>query len=215
MINVLDLPDSVVRISGDIIATGVSYDDFMAGYDEMHVEWVNGTVILMPSITDEHDGLTKFLIFLFGAALPLMGGGRLLTDPMVMKLEEVPSSRAPDIQILLPDRLHQLQGNQVMGPANLVIEVISPGSRRTDLLEKLREYELGRVPEYWILDYQRKRAVFNQLNDKGVYDIVEPDEQGLYHSRVLPKLKLDISLLWRDPLPDFWEVVEIVKAMLK
>ena len=212
MQNVIDLPQSLVRISGEIVATDVSYDEFMAGYDGMHVEWVDGVVIKMPSIDERHDALLRFLNYLFGAYLELTGGGRILQDPMLMKLENVPSSRAPDIQILLPDRLHQLKRNQVIGPANLVVEIVSPGSRRTDRVDKLREYELGGVPEYWLLDHQKQVALFYQRSEDGTFDLVDPDEQGVYHSRALPKLRLSVGLLWRETLPSLTEALRLSKT---
>jgi Uma2 family endonuclease len=214
MIKVLDLPQFMVRISGDIIATDVSYEDFMAGYDEMHVEWVNGAVIQMPAIDEKHDAFVAFLRMFFDGFLELTTGGRVLGDPVLMKLENVPSSRAPDLQVLLPERLHQLRRNQVIGPANLVVEVVSQGSRRTDTVDKLREYEVGGVPEYWLFDHLRKTEKFYQLNDEGVYEDVEPDENGLYHSKALPGLVLDVSLFRRQKLPGFWEIATLLKKLL-
>ncbi|MDX2140015.1 MAG: Uma2 family endonuclease [Chloroflexota bacterium] len=214
MINVLDLHDSVVRISGDIIATDVSYDDFIAGYDEMHVEWVNGAVIQMPAIDEKHDAFAAFLRMFFDGFLELTTGGRVLGDPVLMKLENVPSSRTPDLQVLLPERLHQLRRNQVIGPANLVVEVVSQGSRRTDTVDKLREYELGGVPEYWVLDHIRNSGKFYQLNDEGAYEDVEPDENGLYHSKALPGLAIDVSLFRRQKLPGLRETLQILEALL-
>jgi Uma2 family endonuclease len=202
-----------VRISGKIIARDVPYEDFLAGYEGMRVEWVNGMVIEMASINKRHELLIQFLRLLFGAFLERTGG-ILMGDPMVMRLDNVPSSRAPDVQVLLPDRLHQLKENEVVGPANLVIEIVS-GNARVDYVDKRREYELGGVPEYWILDPTKAKALFLQLNDSGVYDEVEPDSEGLYHSRALPPLRLPISLFWRDPLPGFSEIGGLVESMFR
>lgn len=202
-----------IIISGNIIATGVSHDDFMAGYEGQRVEWVNGVVIEMPSIHEKHDALARFLDNLFEAWLKASGGGRVLQDPMIMKLPGI-SSRAPDIQILLPEKLHQLQGNIVIGPADLVVEIISPGSQSTDRVDKYREYERGGIPEYWLLDPQYKEALFYQRDASGLFQRVAPDENGLYHSKILPGLQLQVSWLWQESLPDIFEIVEMVKTML-
>ena len=143
----------------------------MNGYEGQHVEWVNGVVIKMPSIDARHDALILFLRMLFVAYFERMPSGLTLGDPMIMRLIDVPSSHAPDILVSLSDRLDQLHQNEVVGPANLVIEVVSKGSSRTDYVDKRREYELGGVPEYWILDHQKKEATFLQLNSDGIYDI--------------------------------------------
>jgi len=213
-IEVVEIPGTV-RIAGKILARDVSYDDFMNGYDGMHVEWVNGVVIQMPSIDERHDALVAFFRILFSAYLELTGGGRILGDPMLMKLASVPSSRAPDIQVLLPDRLHQLKKNQVIGPASLVVEVLSPGSQRQDREDKKREYELGGVPEYWLFDPAKKEPIFYQLTDEGFYQEIEPEANGVYHSRVLPGMHLPVDLLWRDSLPGVIETLALVEKMLK
>lgn len=131
-----------------------------------------------------------------------------------MRLDKVPSSRAPDVQVLLADRLHQLRENEVVGPANLVVEIVS-GNARVDYVDKRREYELGGVPEYWILGPAKGKALFLQLNESGVYDEVEPDSDGLYHSHALPPLRLPVSLCWRDPLPGFSEIGTLVESMFR
>lgn len=213
-IDVVDVPGTV-RISGKIIARNVSYEDFMNGFEGQHVEWVNGVVIEMPSITEKHDAQVGFWRTFFKAYLEQTGGGRVVGDPMVMKLANVPSSRAPDIQVLLPERLHQLQYNQVIGPANLVVEIISPGSRRTDQVDKRREYELGGVPEYWILDPENETTTFLQLNEAGIYDEILPDSDGRYCSRSLSRFCFPVNMLWREPLPTVAEIVQMVADMLR
>ncbi len=210
----LDIPGQV-RISGKIIATGVSYDAFMKGFEGQHVEWVNGAVIEMPSIDARHDALVLFLRMFFAAYFERMPGGLTLGDPMIMRLIDVPSSRAPDILVLLNDRIDQLRQNEVVGPANLVIEVISEGNSRTDYVDKRREYELGGVPEYWILNHKKKEAIFLQLNADGLYDEALPSEDGIYHSNELPNFWLPVALLWRENLPGFSEIGRLVNDMFE
>lgn len=206
----LDMPGQV-RISGKIIAKNVTYEAFMSGFEGQHVEWVNGVVIEMPSIDERYDALVNFFRVLFSAYFEHILG-RVLGDPMIMRLLDVPSSRAPDILLLLDNRIDQLQQNQVIGPANLVIEIVSEGSIRTDYVDKRREYELGGVPEYWILDRRKKEAMFLQLNADGLYDEVLSDDD-VYHSRELPNFQLNVNILWRETLPGFSEIGRLVSEM--
>jgi Uma2 family endonuclease len=206
----LDMPGQV-RISGKIIAKDVTYDAFMNGFVDQHVEWVNGVVIEHPSIDARHDALVHFFRMLFSAYIEHVIG-RVLSSPMIMRLIDVPSSRAADILVLLNDRIDQLQQNQVVGPANLVIEVVSEGSSRTDYFDKRREYELGGVPEYWILNHKKKEVMFLQLNTDGIYDEILPEDH-IYHSKVLPNFGLNVDLLWRETLPGFSEIGRLVNQM--
>lgn len=211
-LDVAQIPGTV-QISGRILARNIPYEQFMVTeYGETHVEWVNGVVIAMPSISWRHNLLTQFLTMLILAFLERHGGGRVLNDPMLMKLPSVPSSRAPDVLVLLPEREGQLQQNQVVGPANLVIEIVSPGSVRIDTVDKRREYELGGVPEFWLIDPMKRRALFLRLNESGVYDEIEP-EDGVYTSAVLVGFRLPVEMLWQDPLPTVSETVALAAGM--
>ncbi len=50
------------------------------------------------------------------------------------------------------------------GPPELVVEVLSPGSEneRRDLVAKLALYSRRGVDEYWILDWQQRRALVHR-----------------------------------------------------
>jgi Uma2 family endonuclease len=206
--------DEIDGLSGErIIARNVPYEEYLTGKYGRHTEWVNEVVIAMSPVNEVHDGLTLFLIVLLDFYIHLTGGGRVLHEPMVMKAAPHLPGREPDIQVLLPDRLEYLQATQVAGPANLVVEVVSPESVGRDRGAKFREYEEGGVQEYWILDPERKEPLFYVLGDDGLFHSRLP-ENGVYTSHVLPKLKLRVELLWQETLPTSPEVVEMVKQML-
>jgi Uma2 family endonuclease len=197
-----------------IIASNIPYDEYLTGKYGRHVEWVYGTVIAMAPINIQHHDISLFLSVLFDVYVSMTTGGRMLCEPMVMKPTPDLPGRQPDIQILLPDRMHLLKENQVAGAASLVVEIVSPGTEDTDRGAKFREYELGGVEEYWILDPRRKEPLFYVLNEEGLYQSRAPVD-GIYISKVLPKLKLPIALLWQDKLPSTGEIVKLVEDMLK
>jgi Uma2 family endonuclease len=208
-------PITGIRLSGEIVAENISYEDFLHDdYGEGHFEWYNGYVIKMPGIEERHDALTAFFRTLLSLYLEQTGGGRVAQDPMIMRPRTDLPARAPDIQVLLPEHVHYLQHNQVIGAADLVIEIVSPGSERRDRIEKFREYELAGVGEYWIVDHKFREALFHQQGITGEYERIEPDENGVYHSKVLERLSLPIAILWQETLPGVLEIVRMVEAML-
>ena len=204
-----------IRAEGEIIATGVSYEDFLTGFDGQRVEWVYGDVVQMSPVSKKHNDITVFLTLVFKAYLGKTGGGEVLHDPMTMRPGTDLPGRAPDIQVVLPENTAIIKENEVAGAADLVVEVVSPGSHRQDRVVKFYEYEKAGVKEYWILDAVREESLFYQLNEKSVFEHVEPDENGIYHSKVLPRLRLDVNIFWRESLPEFWEIAEMVAAMLE
>jgi Uma2 family endonuclease len=168
----------------------------------------------MHPVSERHDDISRFLDNLFQAYLEQTGGGRVLQDPMVMRPASDLPARSPDIQVLLPDNLAILRHNEVAGAANVVVEIVSPESQRRDRVEKFNEYERGGVQEYWIIDPTYQEALFYQLGDDKLYVRVQPDDNGVYNSTILPKLQLQISLLWSGSMPGMRDVIGMVEAML-
>ncbi len=211
-----DLKEMILAES-EIIATDISYEDFLkTEYGYFHVEWAYGMVIKMPGIQLAHNLLTAFLERFFVIYFELaQTDGLILHDPALMRsLDKLPR-RAPDLQVLLPENRDRFQGVETVGPADLVVEIVSKGSQRTDRVTKFREYEKGGVKEYWIIDPLYSETLFYQLNDEGIYERMELDQEGKYHSKVLDLLVLPVALLWQDDLPGIRETLAMVEAMLK
>lgn len=204
-----------IPASGEIIATDVSFEDFLTQFDGQSVEWVNGVVIAMSPVSQHHNDLTVFLITLFDFFLPLSSGGRIFHEPMVMRPKPDLPGRTPDVMIVLPGNFEIIRENQLDGPADLVIEVVSPESHRRDRFEKFAEYEQGGVREYWILDPVRRESLFYVHSERGMFEPREPNEQGIYSSSVLPGLRLDAKIFWRNPLPRGPEIALLITEMLK
>ncbi len=57
----------------------------------------------------------------------------------------------PDVAYIAKERLDIIQ-RVIMGPADLVAEVISPGGRNRDRIEKRDLYEQYGIKEYWMID---------------------------------------------------------------
>ncbi len=211
----LTIPASTTLPAGEIVAVGVSPDEYMARYAEAHHEWVKGTVIKMAPISLRHDALTAYLRQLLAVYLDLKPIGRVLSAPFVMRLESVESFREPDLQVVLHDNPGELTDTAMIGPADICIEIISPESAARDYGDKLVEYEQAGVREYWIIDPIRRRCIFNRLTDAGVYADILPDDAGNYHTPLLPGLALHVPTLWQEDLPGILEIVRAVQTMLE
>jgi Uma2 family endonuclease len=210
----LTIPVSATLPSGEVVAAGVSGEEYLANFAETYHEWVKGTVIKISSVSEQHDLLTAYFRQLLDAYLALNPVGCTRSAPFVMRLEAIRSYREPDLQMILTSNPGQLSGTAMSGPADLCIEIVSPESAPRDYGDKLIEYEAGGVKEYWIIDPVRQRGQFNRLTESGVYTAFNPDDQGIYHTPLLPRLALHVPTLWQDPLPNVVEIVQAVQAML-
>lgn len=200
---------------GQVVASGVSADDFMARYAAQHHEWVRGVVIKMSPAALRHVLLVRYLQNLLQACLTLNPIGQVIGDPFVMRIDATESRREPDLQVILNTNPGQLTETYMHGPADLCIEVVSDESTARDYGEKFEEYERGGVREYWIFDPLRAQALFYRRDEAGIYRLQALDDSRTYETALLPGLRLHEPTLWQEPLPDIVAIVDMVRAMLK
>ena len=196
-----------------VVATGVSWDDYMARYAHDRYEWVDGAVVKMTPIHDRHNSFSQYFVDVFRTYFALKPIGRVLMAPFVMKLPAVSVSREPDLQVILNDNLEAYTSTGMLGPADIAIEIVSPESEKRDYVIKRSEYERGGVREYWIIDPVNAKADFYRRNADGKY-IQPPLNGSLYETPLLPRLQLDTDLLWQDTLPSILDITRQISAML-
>lgn len=103
----------------------------------------------------------------------------------------------PDVLFIASNRMGILE-RVVNGPADLVAEVISLGTRNRDRIEKRDLYEQYGVKEYWIIDPEAG-TIDVQFLEKNCYELVvraRPGEQAT--SRLLAGFSVDVRALFAD-----------------
>ncbi|MBI3990104.1 MAG: Uma2 family endonuclease [candidate division NC10 bacterium] len=187
----------------------MTYEDFLAWADEdTWAEWVNGEVIMLSPASRVHQSVTRFLVTILSAFVEAHNRGMIFFAPFQMKTGPDLPGREPDILFVAREHLARLKEIYLEGPADLVVEIISPDSRARDRGEKFYEYEQGGVREYWLIDPLRKQAEFYQRGEDGIYRLVPVGGDGLYRSTVLAGLWLRVEWLWQEPLPPLLSVLK-------
>ncbi len=187
----------------------ISYEDFLEwDGEDQHIEWVEGEVIRMSPISNTHQKIGAYLLTLLQFYANLRNLGEVRYEPFQMKTGPNLPGRSPDIMFIADENSKRLKKTYLDGPADLVVEIISPESRARDRGDKFFEYEAGGVPEYWLLDPIREQAEFYQLGANGIYRVVPLDSEGKYHSLMLPGLWLQVEWLWETPLPPLLSILK-------
>lgn len=207
--------DQIIASPSPIVATGVSFEDYLEHYAADFYEWVKGTVIKISPIHDRHDDITFYLALLLRTYFEIKPIGLIRQDPFVMKLPDIDVAREPDIQAILKSNPNKYTSTYMNGPADICIEVVSPSNIERDYEAKLTEYESGGVGEYWIFDPMRKDALFYRRDENGHYRAYKADSDGNYRTPLLPQFVLHVPTLWSNPMPGPTEVVRTMQAMLK
>ncbi len=195
-----------------IVATDVPFEDYMERYAEWFYELSNGQVYKMPIITLKHNEMTMYLSLNFECYFAYWQVARIVQAPFTMKLADN-FVREPDITVILTLSWERLTYYYVDGPADICIEVVSPYSRKIDLVDKFAEYEKFGVPEYWLVEPERKDARFYRLNAEGSYEAFREDAEGNYRTPALPGFVLNVPLLWQEKLPGPLASLEFFKRL--
>jgi len=175
---------------------GMTEDEFYAYADEDCPWQFLGGELVMEPVSEGHERLFAFLLFLLFAYLGERGGGEVRGSRYAMRLDPKWSPE-PDLLVVRPERLHLMGDQRLEGPADLVIEIASPG--RIDLRKKLPRYREARIPELWIVD-RYARSVRTETLESGAYQ-TRSLSAGRLASVVIPGFWIDVAWLWQEPLP--------------
>ena len=105
----------------------------------------------------------------------------------------------PDLVMIRRDRLDIVTMRGIEGTPDLVVEVLSPGSRRRDKVRKAAIYARHGVSEYWIID-TAARTLERHLLIEGQYVIGDLfEETDTVVSDKLPCVSFEVGELFQDP----------------
>lgn len=182
----------------------ISYAEWLDTFDEgTHTEWVDGEAIVFMPPTEEHQEVVTFLVEVLGSFIRHFGLGKLLAAPFEMKLTPESNAREPDILFVDKEHLTRLTGKRLEGPADLVVEVISPESVYRDRSDKFDEYQAAGVREYWLIDARpgQRQASFWVLDQNSRYRAAPIDDTGVYRSAVVSGFWFKVDWLWQPQKP--------------
>jgi Uma2 family endonuclease len=192
----------------------LTFEEFLSEFDGQHAEWrTDGTVEILPEETMTHIQLRLDLAELLDVYLHATGWGHQLSRFLQRPSPTLPV-RQPDIMIVANDRLELILQSCFYGPADIVIEIVSPPSVGSDYGAKFYEYESGGIQEYWIIDPERRIADVHERAANGKFKRRKLDANDQIVSRVLPQFSLDPAVLWSGEQLTNTQNLNIVAKML-
>lgn len=186
----------------------ISYADFLALPNQPeHAEWVDGEVVPLTPPSDQHQNVAGFLAALFRLYAEAKQLGTVRAAPFQMKTGPELPGREPDVLFVARAHEERIRPTHLDGPADLVVEVVSPESRTRDRGEKFYEYEQGGVREYWLVDPLRRRAELYRRSADGTYETALMGDPPRLRSEVMPGLWIDPEWLWGEATPPLMTVL--------
>ena len=173
----------------------LDYSDLQVTPDDgKRYELVRGDLYVTPSSTPVHQRVSRRLVRLLVDYFEERSIGEVFHAPidLILTNQDV---FVPDILVVGEPKHVSKRG--IEGPPLLVVEILSPSTRKRDRgVKALRYAELG-VKHYWIVDPAEKRVECHRLHDgtfrplidaEGETELAHPDWEGLV---------IDLASLWR------------------
>ncbi len=141
-----------------------------------HVEVEDGEIVVN-SATWGHQRLVLELYEALKNYVP--GGYVVMPLPQTWVLRQVPLLvREPDLIVVRDDL--PVGGNTLPEPPLLAAEVLSPSTRRTDLVRKRQEYAVGGLQHYLIGDPDGPALAYYRLEEGLLQEVREMSSEPLY-----------------------------------
>lgn len=174
-------------------------DEYLSLVTDGLVEYVEGCLEFPPMPTKTHARVLKFFFNLLQAVIDARKLGETFSAGYPVRVTE-DRFREPDVVCILT-RNGREAGEQFTAAADLVVEVVSPGDVKKDLVTKRSEYAAAGIPEYWIAD-PRSRTLTVLSLDSGATEYREAGRYGAgdtARSVLLDGLMIDLTAVFAGP----------------
>jgi len=105
----------------------------------------------------------------------------------------------PDLLFVAGDQREILTEQNIVGAPALVVEILSPGTRKRDQQLKRQLFERSGVREYWMVDPDRKAVVIHRRDQNGAFpriDELTAAAQAVLTTPLLPGFSLPLHQLF-------------------
>jgi Uma2 family endonuclease len=184
-----------------MIDARLTYHDFVRLPDDgRRHEIIDGVHFVTPSPNLGHQELVLRLALALGHHLEdRPDRGRLFVAPLdvVFSFHDVVE---PDLVFVAPDQLDILTDQNIQGAPALVIEILSPSTRKRDQGIKRLLYDRSGVREYWLVDSATASVTVFRRHADGSFPRFSPLTAGERHTLrtpLLPGWSLTLARLFR------------------
>ena len=125
--------------------------------------------------------------------------GIVISAPFEVYLPGIARVVQPDVLFLASERVPRSGAAGFTGAPDLLVEVLSRSTARTDKVVKFSAYERAGVREYWLVDPRTRSVEVYSLSEEGTYEMTGQYTPGeMVTSTVLSDLALPVDDLFID-----------------
>src|SRR5271165_3505836 len=146
---------------------------------------IEGDLYMAPAPNRFHQEISRNLQVKLYLYLRESGLGKVFNAPFDVYLDET-NVYQPDLVVVLNDRLAILTEDGAEGAPTIVIEILSPKTRRLDLEQKRKAYPRFGIQELWIIDPEPRLTTQYRFTLDGNATSVTISESDHLTSALLP-----------------------------
>jgi Uma2 family endonuclease len=169
-----------------------NYHDYLLLPEDKRYEILDGELFMVPAPNVRHQRVSKRLAVILINHVEGKGLGEILYAPCDLLLSEETVVQ-PDILFVRKERSGIIGTANITKAPDLVIEILSPGSRSKDLDLKSKIYARFGVQEYWIVDPEVETVEVLVWSETGYISAGVQGKADRLSSPLLPDLNLALS----------------------
>lgn len=158
-------------------------------------ELINGEIVARNYPTASHQRILRKLTVIVDQFVTVNQLGEVLFAPFGVVLNNF-SDVQPDLMFVSTAKADIVQEEGIFGVPDLLVEIISPSSLKTDRHTKFKLYEQMGVGEYWIVDVKNQSIEVYQCQAEGFELVSFAVEKGEVASNCIAGLQIEISALF-------------------
>lgn len=160
------------------------------------LQLIEGDFFMTPAPNIVHQDILGNLGFILKVHITQHNLGKVYFAPTDVYLSDYDVVQ-PDILFIRKERLHILTKNYVKGAPDIVIEILSGKTKKIDLTAKRTLYAKYGVPEYWLVDPDKKQVEVLTLSQSGYETAGLYSKGAIIRSKIIPGLKIKTSEIFR------------------
>ena len=178
----------------------LTYDDFVLFPDDgKRHELIDGEHYVTPSPNLRHQTISGRLFLALGKFLEVNPIGQVWAAPLDVVLSKFDVVE-PDLIYVSRERASVLTRKNIQGAPDLAVEILSPGTRKTDEVTKRGAYERCGIREYWVVDPELDLVKVYRLTGGKFERVAElsSESNDVLTTPLLPELRIPLRALFRE-----------------
>ena len=188
----------------DINAT-YSYSDYLTWKFEGYVELLRGKISKMAAPSRNHQRIGGRIFSILDMYLEKSRCQAFVAPFDVRLLDQkkiennnrnIYSVVQPDVCVICDEK--KLDDKGCEGSPDLIVEILSPSTKKKDLEDKYELYEFNGVQEYWIVSVNDETITVFDLNEQGKYQLrkIYADDESIIASKTVEEFSVKMERIF-------------------